>query len=399
MAKQKRSKKRASGAESGTPEQPTGSQPAEAAPAQAAPAEGASAEAAPAAAAPASAAPEQKLGDTPVAPWQMPTAEQKAEAKPVRSALRDALDAVDSPEKAEAVIAELKEETAGKTLADVAAEQPTPASTAQAAQQVAAANAAAPTATTTKQVLAETARVVATAKPAEREAVAQAAQEVFNAEQQGAEPLAPEQRDYLRQAVLHQLKPLDALDAELFLKVNHLPHTRESNRFFYFFTFVFTGGMAWFALMGVVTLVRRRVGWKMLREAALPLAVATFAVEYPIKWLFQRKRPFISIIQAIVIGKKPGTWSFPSGHSAAAFGGAWLFSRYLPRLSALWYGLASIVAFSRIYLGDHYPGDVTSGSLLGVMLVMVLRRLPWPWLRKAEPRSPWARLSALRRKK
>lgn len=324
-------------------------------------------------------APEQQLGDTPTPPWQMPTAEQKAEAKPVRHALTDALTEVDSQEKADAVIEELAATTAGVKATDVAAVQPTPATTSQAADQVAQAGQAAPPGETAQAVLAETAAVIAAAKKSEREAVAEAAQEIFNAKQQGAPAsVAPEQEDYLRTAVLKHLKPLDALDASLFLRINHLPHTPALNRFFYFFTFVFTGGTAWFVLMAIVTVFNRSLGWRMIRESALPLALATMTVEYPVKSYFRRRRPFIDIIQAIVIGKKPGTWSFPSGHSATAFGGAWIFSRYLPRLNWLWYTIASITAFSRIYLGDHYPGDVASGSVLGVLLSALYRILsPW----------------------
>ena len=332
------------------------------------------------------AAPEQKLGDTPTPPWEMPTPEQKEAAKPVRRALRDALQEIDSPEKADAVVEELKAATQGVTAADAAATQPTPSSTKEAAKQVEKAGKAAPNGETAQTVLAETARVLTAAGKPQREAVSQAAQEVFNAQQQGAEkPIAPEQQDMLREAVLRHLKPLDALDAPLFLSINHLPHTTALNRFFYFFTFVFTGGTAWFVLMGAITLFRRKLGWRMIREAALPLALATLAVEYPIKAVFKRRRPFIDIIQAIVIGKKPGTWSFPSGHSATAFAGAWLFSRYFPRLAALWYSIAGATAFSRIYLGDHYPGDVVSGSLLGTLFAMLLQRVPWPWLPKREP--------------
>jgi undecaprenyl-diphosphatase len=332
------------------------------------------------------AAPEQKLGDTPTPPWEMPTPEQKQAAKPVRRALRDALEEIDSPEKADAVVEELKAATEGVTAADAAASQPTPGSTKQAAKQVEKAGKAAPAGETAQTVLAETARVLTATDKPQREAVAQAAQEVFNAQQQGAEkPIAPEQQDMLRASVLRHLKPLDAFDANLFLRINHLPHTTGLNRFFYFFTFVFTGGAAWFALMGGITIFKRRVGWRMIREAALPLALATLAVEYPIKSYFRRRRPFIDIIQAIVIGKKPGTWSFPSGHSATAFAGAWLFTRYFPRLAALWYSIAGLTAFSRIYLGDHYPGDVVSGSLLGTLFAMLLKRVPWPWLPKQEP--------------
>lgn len=340
----------------------------------------------------AQAAPEQKVGDTPTAPWDMPTAEQKEAARPVRRALREALSEVDSPQKADAVVEELKAAMAGVTAADAAASQPTPATTKEAARQVEKAGQAAPSGETAQTVLAETARVLTAANKPEREAVAAAAQEIFNAQQQGSTtPPAAEEQDLLRQAVLRHLKPLDALDANLFLRINHLPHTTWLNRFFYFFTFVFSGGTAWFVLMGGVTLLRPKQGWRIIREAALPLALATLAVEYPIKHYFKRSRPFIDIIQAIVIGKKPGTWSFPSGHSATAFGGAWLFSRYFPRLTAFWYSIAGLTAFSRIYLGDHYPGDVVSGSLLGTLFAILFRALPWPW-RPKNKASLWQRL-------
>jgi undecaprenyl-diphosphatase len=348
-------------------------------------------------------APEQQLGDTPTPPWQMPTPEQKEEARPVRRALREALAEVDSPEKADAVVEELKAATAGLKVGDVAKVEPTPTTTAEAAKLVETAKEVAPPGETAKAVLAETAAVITSAKKPQREAVSQAAQEIFNPQQQGAPasgtagraegpvpgqaatPAAPAKQDFLREAVLRRLKPIDAFDARLFLAINHLPHTPALNRFFYFFTLVFTGGMGWFVLMGVVTLFKPRLGRHMIRESAVPLALATSTVEYPIKSYFKRRRPFIDIIQAIVIGKKPGTWSFPSGHSATAFGGAWLFSRYLPRLRWLWYSIASLTAFSRVYLGDHYPGDVASGSVLGVLLSEFYRTMPWPWRPKGRP--------------
>src|SRR6266508_4533000 len=63
--------------------------------------------------------PEQKLGDTPVAPWDMHTPEEKAQAKPVKRALKEAIAEVDSPEKADAVIDELESAVAGKTATEV----------------------------------------------------------------------------------------------------------------------------------------------------------------------------------------------------------------------------------------------------------------------------------------
>ncbi len=322
--------------------------------------------------------PEQKLGDTPVAPWNMPTPAEKAAAKPVRRALREALAEVNSQEKADQVVRELAAAAGGQKVTEVAKTQPTPATPTQAAQQVTEASQAAPTGETAPAVINEIARVITAAHGREQEVVAQAAQEVLNPDQQGAPTVAEqEQREYLRRALLKHLKPFDALDANLFLKINHLPHTRLLNTIFYCLTFIFTGGGAWYVVMGFDSLRKRRLDGRMIRECLLPLIIATSLVEHPVKWAFRRQRPFITIIQAIVIGKKPSSWSFPSGHSATAFAGAWLLSRVWPRQRGLLYTIASLVAFSRVYLGDHYPGDVATGSLLGTLFAIFFRWLLW----------------------
>jgi membrane-associated phospholipid phosphatase len=340
--------------------------------------------------------PEQKLGDTPVAPWNMPTPEEKEEARPVRRALKEALKDVDSEEKADEVIQELEAAADGKTAEEVAQKEPhKPATITEAAQtvkQAAEATQAAPPGETAKAVLKETAKVIAETDGREREAVSEAVQEVLNPEQQGAPPTPTEpdaqRREFLRRAVLKRLKPLDALDANIFLMVNHLPHNRVLNGFFYFLTFIYNGGGAWFGMMALGLLLNLRRGWVVIRTSALPLTIATATVEGPIKAYFRRRRPFITIIQAIVIGKKPGTWSFPSGHSAAAFAGATLLRRYYPHSKPMLYLVASLVAFSRIYLGDHYPGDVMSGSLCGIFLSTISRRLLNPRKKRRKRNQP-----------
>lgn len=321
--------------------------------------------------------PEQKLGDTPVPPWEMPSPEEKAQAKPIRRALKEAIANVDSPDKADEVIQELEEASAEQTMKDVEQVQPAPATPASAAREVQKAAQTAPEEKKTQNVLDTTARVIAVSNKHQREVVSEAVQEVLNPEQQGAAPTVTNQtqREYLRQAVLKRLKPVDALDANLFLLVNHLPHSRLLNSIFYSLTVAFNGGAFWYLMLIVAALRNRRRTGQIFREIALPLTITTALVEFPIKSYFRRRRPFIKIIQAIVIGKKPGTWSFPSGHSASAFAGAWLLNRTFPRRWGLRYVLATMVAFSRVYLGDHYPGDVASGSWLGLVFAMAFRKL------------------------
>src|SRR5215510_8977316 len=157
--------------------------------------------------------PEQKLGDTPVAPWDMPTPEEKEEARPVRRVLKEAVAEVDTQEKADKVIRRLEENAADKTATEVEKAQPPVNTPADAAQQVKEAVQTAPESKKPEKALEATAKALTTEDKRAREAVSEAAQEVLNPEQQGAPTVAaPRQREYLRKAVLKRLKPLDAVD-------------------------------------------------------------------------------------------------------------------------------------------------------------------------------------------
>jgi membrane-associated phospholipid phosphatase len=321
--------------------------------------------------------PEQKIGDTPVAPWDMPTPEEKAQAKPARNALKEAVKQVDSPEKADEVIEKLESAAKGQTVKEVRDGETAAATPSDAAQKVQGAARSARKGKKPEAVLEETARVIAASDGRSKEVIAEAAQEVLNPQQQGAElPEVDEnKRKYLREAVLKRLRPLDALDASLFLAINHMRHTRFLNGVFYAITVAWNGATVWYAEMVMRALWNRRAVKRIWWGVGFPLTVTGLLVELPIKSFFRRRRPFISMIQAIVIGKKPGTWSFPSGHAAGAFAGAWLLNQISPRFAPVRYVLAALVGFSRIYLGDHYPGDVASGSLIGLLFAMIFRRL------------------------
>ena len=64
----------------------------------------------------------------------------------------------------------------------------------------------------------------------------------------------------------------------------------------------------------------------------------------------------------------PSSTSFPSGHSASAAAFAVAVGDLLPALRLPLRGAASVVAFSRVYTGVHYPSDVLVGAVVGAFL-------------------------------
>jgi undecaprenyl-diphosphatase len=136
-----------------------------------------------------------------------------------------------------------------------------------------------------------------------------------------------------------------------------------------------TGGAGWGLVLLAGLIANRRQGWRAARAVAPALWLTATTVEGPIKHFFRRRRPFISLVRAIVVGRKPGSYSFPSGHSATAFAGAVLLSRYYPEQKRKLLTIAGLVAFARVYLGAHYPGDVLSGSLVGALLGRLFGRM------------------------
>ena len=65
---------------------------------------------------------------------------------------------------------------------------------------------------------------------------------------------------------------------------------------------------------------------------------------------------------------KGGKWSFPSNHAANSFAFATVLSYFFEQKKVVLYTVASIIAFSRVYVGVHYPLDIICGALVGYIL-------------------------------
>jgi undecaprenyl-diphosphatase len=291
----------------------------------------------------------------------------------VEQTLEQSLAEIDSPEKAKEVLRAVKERAAGETEAKKG-EEAKQASPSAAAAVESAAQAGSST-ERAANVLVETA-AQAVAQTPEAPAVVEAAQEVADTRHGVAIP--PEVKrghELLEKAVVEEMAPLDSLDARIFLAVNHLPHPRWLDRAADVVTLTTGGGWHWVVgiLVGRVFFGMERSG-TALRTLVPSIIGTTLFVEGPVKAYFRRRRPFIDVVRAIVVGKKPGNWSFPSGHTASSFAAARMLACVWPKKWPLFYGVAVLVGFSRVYAGAHYPGDVMSGAVLGSVMSEVIRR-------------------------
>ncbi len=119
-------------------------------------------------------------------------------------------------------------------------------------------------------------------------------------------------------------------------------------------------GGVWLGIgaVGMVLDPSRRGDW----QGAVKAVAGAYLVNTAIKPIVGRRRPRLPDLPALT--GTPTGLSFPSAHASTSFAGALAYSR-LGMPAAPLYGLAVGLAFSRLYLGVHYPSDVLAGAVLG----------------------------------
>ncbi|MFE1289993.1 phosphatase PAP2 family protein [Streptomyces sp. NPDC058751] len=137
-------------------------------------------------------------------------------------------------------------------------------------------------------------------------------------------------------------------------------------------------GRLWFGAAAGIGLVGGPAGRRAALRGIGSLALASFTVNTLLKWSTRRPRPLLEGVPAIRhLTRQPHTTSFPSGHSASAAAFATAVALESRRYGLLVAPVAAAVAFSRVYVGVHYPGDVLAGVAIGAGAAALTCRW-WP---------------------
>jgi len=136
-------------------------------------------------------------------------------------------------------------------------------------------------------------------------------------------------------------------------------------------------GRLWLAVAAVLA-VRKGPSRRAAVRALGSLSVSSFLTNVVAKALFRRLRPDLELhpVQRR-LRREPLSSSFPSGHSASAAAFVTAVTMEAAPLGAAVAPLAAAVAYSRVHVGVHYPGDVLGGVALGTGVALATRHW-WP---------------------
>lgn len=161
------------------------------------------------------------------------------------------------------------------------------------------------------------------------------------------------------------IKFMSQIDDKLFLKIF------KDNRRGYFKSFMklmsrLGDGYVWAFLYFSLYMFRIKYAILYFARAAAAVFICIFVFLY-IKSFFSRMRPYKKH-DKIPIMYPPDKHSFPSGHTMVGFAISFSVGSYSFGSAILFYTIASLIAFSRVYVGLHYPLDVICGIVLGSVI-------------------------------
>ncbi len=128
-----------------------------------------------------------------------------------------------------------------------------------------------------------------------------------------------------------------------------------------------------FVVAGIVLALLWRRPWFLAVLVAADLAAD--GVSLLLRQLIGRERPPLVYPEPKPLVHTPHSGAFPSGHASAAFASATVIAWASPRLAWPAFVLAAAIAWSRVYVGVHWPLDIAGGAVLGTLVAIALLKL------------------------
>lgn len=186
---------------------------------------------------------------------------------------------------------------------------------------------------------------------------------------------------------------ISEIDQELFLLLNG-GHTPFWDTVMYYISEKLTWVPLYLFLIFLIYKSEKRESLFIIFTLIIAVSIADQVTSGFMKPFFMRFRPcrdpVIQDLVHIVGGHCGGQYGFASSHSSTTFAiamTAFLFLRQHYRYVFLLFIWAAIVAYSRVYLGVHYPGDILVGGLLGILIGFLVYRGYKYTFRKIRARS------------
>jgi len=173
----------------------------------------------------------------------------------------------------------------------------------------------------------------------------------------------------------HLLSHLDGFDDAIDARVDrHLRGNVVVDRVMYSVTELADFSLLWH-LLSSGKVVRDEAHLPASLRLSVVLGIESSLVNGLLKSIVKRERPIPEFERPHHL-RMPLTSSFPSGHASAAFCAATLLSEGRGRAArAGWFGLAGLVASSRVHVKIHHASDVLGGAAVGLVVGQVAKRL------------------------
>ncbi|MFQ5449123.1 MAG: phosphatase PAP2 family protein [Nitrospinaceae bacterium] len=123
------------------------------------------------------------------------------------------------------------------------------------------------------------------------------------------------------------------------------------------------------ALALLILIIYKKRGLAFLLAGVIIVGLNDFFSHNVLKEIFARPRPCHTLpeLKNIIVNCS-NSYSFPSNHASNLFTAATLMSLCFKNTLFLAFTLASLVGYSRVYLGVHYPSDVLAGAVCGMVM-------------------------------